>query len=613
MKALMLAIGMLGWWRTAWTQDVTEIRTAQFALAAAFSDDPRTAALLSTTLVSLPDAWRNRALPDVAYGWYRIELRDNPSRTDVWGYIPRAATNAQVFFNGVLIWSGGRMWPHPEQSWNRSILFPISKRLFHPGSNELEVLLGVDGNEPGVLSPVYVGDYGQLHRWSTQRDLLQRDGYFVACGVLFATGVYMLLFWARTNYERLFGLLGFGSLILSLRILEELVNDGDVESAFTATAALLAISGTSTAICLFNLFALEMIPAEMAIGRKWVKWGMWTCILGAAATVWGSPLLSVNPYVILNGWMWYGFPIALYIQACLLCGARRVRDVSLSFVAIAGFVWLATSVYDNLVAIRVLPGHWIYLGVYSGMLMAPCFAVVVINRYSRLSNEYRALSIGLEQRVAERQVRIEEQYRDLVESDQQRTILVERQRMMKDLHDGLGSELVGALNEVRAPSCDAKRVEEVLRYCLEELRMAIESIDPETNQLSTMLGALRYRVERRLQAANIRLIWEIEETPDIVELMPSHTINILRILQEAFTNTVKHALAASITLSLRQHDTVAELRYKDDGVGFQDNGGTHGLGIENMRQRARAAGLVLTIDSSAIGTSICLLLPLVRD
>ena len=83
-----------------------------------------------------------------------------------------------------------------------------------------------------------------------------------------------------------------------------------------------------------------------------------------------------------------------------------------------------------------------------------------------------------------------------MESDRRRTLLEERDRIMRDLHDGLGSQLVGAIHEVRVEAPDPKKLEDVLARCLDELRLAIESIDPDARHLPLMLGALRYRMER---------------------------------------------------------------------------------------------------------------------
>jgi signal transduction histidine kinase len=99
------------------------------------------------------------------------------------------------------------------------------------------------------------------------------------------------------------------------------------------------------------------------------------------------------------------------------------------------------------------------------------------------------------------------------------------------------------------------------------------------------------------------------EVPGLSCLTPQNVLHILRILQEAFTNIVKHAGATSIHVETGL-DAAGEhvyIQVRDNGAGFS---GEHtGCGIASMRHRAKIIGGRLDIQPSAAGTTLNLLLP----
>ena len=86
-------------------------------------------------------------------------------------------------------------------------------------------------------------------------------------------------------------------------------------------------------------------------------------------------------------------------------------------------------------------------------------------------------------------------------------------------------------------------------------------------------------------------------------------LHILRILQEAFTNVVKHAGATSIQVEtgLDPEGKHVYIQVRDNGTGF--SGERIGRGIASMRDRAKIIGARLDIQPSAAGTTVNLLLP----
>ena len=88
-----------------------------------------------------------------------------------------------------------------------------------------------------------------------------------------------------------------------------------------------------------------------------------------------------------------------------------------------------------------------------------------------------------------------------------------------------------------------------------------------------------------------------------------NVLQVLRILQEAFTNILKHAQASRISVGTSVEAGRVSIRVSDNGRGFNESQST-GRGLANMRARAHRIGGVLEVAPSAGGTTLALSLPI---
>ena len=152
----------------------------------------------------------------------------------------------------------------------------------------------------------------------------------------------------------------------------------------------------------------------------------------------------------------------------------------------------------------------------------------------------------------------------------------------------------------------------------------IDSMDDIGGDLMLALGSWRERAMAQLRPHGIALDWQIataQGLPVHPELRPWHVIQIVRILDEALTNAVKHAGARRITVrieTLAGADGVGRgcITVADDGKGFElaaGGGGAAGSktarGLRNMQNRAARCGAELGLSSGAGGTCVRLQLP----
>jgi signal transduction histidine kinase len=339
--------------------------------------------------------------------------------------------------------------------------------------------------------------------------------------------------------------------------------------------------------------------------------------LGAAlcAAVWLAPR-AVYPQVVLAA---HGAALLAGGATALLVFRHRKRLLPAErwvyVVAAGGMLLLATRDFGLAVGTA-----------YSGAPTLPvafslavvAFANSLLLRFSGALREVGRLNATLEARVQKREAELAQNFARLGELERRAVLTRERERIMRDLHDGLGGRLVSALGRVeRRTGSDDPETAAILRDALAEMRMVIDSLDPDLADLPSLLAHVRERLDPALEAAGIRLRWAIEDVPEGVAFGPDALLDVLRIVQEAITNVIRHARANTVTVGLREVRTGAgsasgpgavEVVVEDDGVGVGDEPSA-GRGLDNMRTRAKALGGSLEIEALRPGTRIRLRLP----
>jgi signal transduction histidine kinase len=179
------------------------------------------------------------------------------------------------------------------------------------------------------------------------------------------------------------------------------------------------------------------------------------------------------------------------------------------------------------------------------------------------------------------------------------------------MHDGLGSSLVSALRVVEGGRLSEADVAEVLKGCIDDLKLTIDSLEPVEADLLLLLATLRFRLGPRLAGAGVSLRWEISDVPPLDWLDPRNALHILRILQEAFTNTLKHTRATQISVTTGVEGGYVTVTITDNGGGFPIaqalTGG--GKGLANQQRRAQAIGAEIVLTANDAGTTLTLKLP----
>jgi two-component system, NarL family, sensor kinase len=189
------------------------------------------------------------------------------------------------------------------------------------------------------------------------------------------------------------------------------------------------------------------------------------------------------------------------------------------------------------------------------------------------------------------------------------SILEERNRMAREIHDTLAQAFTGILAQVgaakqvltddlEATEAHLDLIKELARTGLTEARRSVVALRPQLLEEGSLQSAL-HRLVAQIRTAEMdaTLYYEIEGA--VYSLPTEVESNLLRIGQEALTNAIRHANADEIRVQLVYDRDQVCLRVKDNGHGFGVGSipGSEGFGLLGMSERAEHIGAQLTIRS----------------
>ena len=320
-----------------------------------------------------------------------------------------------------------------------------------------------------------------------------------------------------------------------------------------------------------------------------------------------------------NSWIqdYVWFPgimlINAYIAWRLLLAVRRTPTFEVKLWLLAAVLTLVVGVSDYLGDQGIVPIGSVHYLSYTVSLVLVTFGLTLLSRVTRALTEAETLNRELEDRVAAKGRELEDNYARLQSLERERAISAERERMTTDMHDGIGGQLVHALAVIEG-NASFQPLESILRGALDDLRLIIDSSDPVEGNLLAVLSNFRARNERRVQQGGLRFLWQVTDLPPLTDFGPHKILQVLRVLQEALTNVLKHAGASEVTVQTSVGNDAGSAAILvdviDNGRGYTP-GAESGRGLGNMRRRARELGGSIEFSSSAAGSRVRLILPLV--
>lgn len=172
---------------------------------------------------------------------------------------------------------------------------------------------------------------------------------------------------------------------------------------------------------------------------------------------------------------------------------------------------------------------------------------------------------------------------------------LERQRIARDLHDQVGSQLVHAMALVDRRDPAMLPLVKALEHCLLDLRLLVDSMDGDDDALTDRLARLRHRIQPSLDQRGIALEWDVMLGDGVAIPVGAPARNLTAIVQEAVSNVLQHSGATALTIRLQHLEEQGgawRLQVIDNGKGLSGlpTGHASGHGTTSMRARAAKAG-----------------------
>lgn len=183
-------------------------------------------------------------------------------------------------------------------------------------------------------------------------------------------------------------------------------------------------------------------------------------------------------------------------------------------------------------------------------------------------------------------------------------ILAERNRMAREIHDtlaqgftGIVVHLEGAENVLTEDPEKARsrldRARQLARESLAEARRSVHALRPQSLESADLCAAIKQLIQQMTEDTPLHVQFDCEAPPNV--LPTEIESNLLRITQEALTNSIKHAAATQVTITLSSTLDTLCLSIHDNGQGFEVQssnlykpGSTEGFGLVGMRDRAHS-------------------------
>ena len=466
-----------------------------------------------------------------------------------------------------------------------------------PGPHQIQLRLSA-AESPSVVS-VHLGPAPAVAQLDRQRDVLQALRTATALGAL-VVGLFLVGIWLAHREALAYALAGAHLLLLALLLSPYLLAHQPLPSPWwrllldTADVAAKALLLATVARLArpHDGWAMRLAAAYAAVGM----------LVDGSAAVLDLPWNDFS-----TPWPWWalGSRFAVMGLATVLglrALARQPRGDRLATAVLVGLSWslwtyvswfsLVSPVQFSVVDLNVV-GHAAWV-LWMGSLL--------YRHFVQTAQRERMLRQETDEALARRTQELQLSFAALQASERQRLAAVERERLLQEMHDGLGSQLMTAKMSAQTGQMTGPEMASALDSCIQELRLTVDTLSVADGDLGLLLASVRHRSERGLQAAGLTLDWQVAAAPCLPVLEGSGGRELVRILQEGFSNVLHHARATRVTLrSERSADGCSiVVSLIDNGRGLPGGQPPQGgRGTRNMHTRAQRLGATLSWVSPA--------------
>jgi signal transduction histidine kinase len=511
-----------------------------------------------------------------------------------------------LYLNGAELYRSRGDTREPTFAWNQPLFLWLPPAMLHRGVNEVTVRIETVNPQRLGIGTVQIGPDRDV------RSAFNREYFFIRIAPQIISGYVLILtigalfFWLKRPRDRIFAWLScLGTIFLLRNLLYFAVESPFAPGRFwvvtTDASFLLHAILFGFAACYFALPRQRLLQILLMMG----------CIAFVALRhVLNAYQVSELPAFMLTT------PVTVTMLV-LMFRACRQRPAFHNWLMLVAILCIVLFAYHDLVlAFDIGHSAGVFLVPYGELLIFASFDAALTSRSQAALVDVEDVNLKLEARVAKITDDLQRSEAARAELQVAQAVGGERDRIMREIHDGIGSSLLTALASARHRNESPETIATLTRS-LTDLRVGVDSLEPVGGDAVALLANLRHRMERELRSAGITFGWKVDVCPPLAWLDPVGALHILRILQEAIGNAVSHSEDDHIEVRCRPHDHDARagvlIEIADRGKGFLPASPSRGKGLVNMAARAEALNAAFWCRSAPdAGTVISIWLPLSR-
>ena len=557
------------------------------------------------------DGWQALKIPHAATQtwadwsgpvWYRLDwqLHCQPGAAASDAQLALAIAGIRlagtVYWNDALLWSDRSLVEPFSRSWNMPRWWPVSVHNVNAVQTVWVRVVSPQAELTGI-GYVKLGPVAAIQEEYDARFWRQRTSYVLTAGLSLTIACVALVVWLWRRSEKLYLWMGLMQLCWTLYLSVVLSLKG-WPGISSGTLSLLNLVFFMLYGHCFLIFVLRFHGQR----KRWLERAAWT-----ALAAWIVYITVDSSRMRLIGELSLVWGVLVFNAGCLyaIYRALRVRAPQNLLLGAACAAMVVVAVHDIEVALRRWDNDltWSYFIWPLNMLVLAVLLGWRVAQYMRRMEHFNEeLTAHVAQARAELAQVLEREHLQAL----QHAKLQERVQLAHDLHDGLGGSLVRsmALVEQAPQTLSNERVMSLLKTLRDDLRQVIDTGSsaavtvPDTP--GQWLAPLRHRFMRILDEVGMQGRWQMEsawqQRPSALQCMA-----LVRFLEEAFANVLKHSQARSVSIRCWQPtaDTLA-LSVTDDGLGFDVpsvQAAGMSVGMRSMQARVARIGGRLEVQS----------------
>jgi signal transduction histidine kinase len=471
------------------------------------------------------------------------------------------------------------------QIGSRPVVVTVPPAMLRAGEHRFQIRIGAPGYDGAALSALQFGTAEAVARLAAAEVTIRWLRAIVAVGAA-SLGGFLVIAWAMVRREWIYGLAGVNCLLIALLLSPALLGEAPLPPA--AWRALLDAADVASKV-LTLVLVLRFAGHDIESAAPWILLGV-----AVAVAIDASAALAHAPWTDFSRpWPWWAlgaraFVLALATGVAARAAARRggvYAIAAAAAVALGAWTWayvsarvLVAGAFETIDLNFVGYGAWVLV-----------IAVLLQRRYVASLRREQDARAELERLVGERTAQLEAQHAALRESERLRHAAAERERLLQEMHDGLGSRLVAAKMTAQRSPLAPQAVVRMFDELLQEMRLTVDALSVADGDLAVLLANLRHRLGPRLHDAGLVLDWRVGDTPLVPTLQGAGGRDLVRIVEEALSNVMHHAGATRVRIATGVDASGIVVTIADDGRGLPESL-TPGRGMSNVRSRAARLG-----------------------